>query len=99
MGQARGALSAAATLVVDARHDLDRITAELDQHLDAVRSRWSGQGGTAFTALGHAWSDRQRTIVAALEGFAAALRSTEHDNTATDDTQAAVFGRAGQQLR
>ena len=72
--------------------------AELGHHLDAARSRWTGQGGAAFTALGEAWSARQRVIVGALDGFAAALRSTEHDNTTTDDTQAAAFGRAQQRL-
>ena len=98
MGQGAGALSTAAGLVADARHDLDRLTAELGHHLDAARSRWTGQGGAAFTALGEAWSARQRVIVGALDGFAAALRSTEHDNTTTDDTQAAGFGRAQQRL-
>jgi uncharacterized protein YukE len=97
MGQAGGALSTAATMVADARHDLDRLTGELDHHLAAAGSRWSGQGGAAFTALGRAWSERQRAIVAALDGFETALRSTERDNTTTDDTQAAAFGRA--QLR
>lgn len=98
MGQGSGALSTAAGMVADARHDLDRLTGELGHHLDAARSQWSGQGGAAFTALGLAWSERQRAIVAALDGFAAALRSTEHDYTTTDDTQAAAFGRARQRL-
>jgi uncharacterized protein YukE len=98
MGQGRGTLSAGAAMVAEARHDLDRITAELGAHLDAARSQWSGQGGAAFTALGRAWSERQRTIVGALAGFETALRSTEHDNTTTDDAQAAAFGRTGQRL-
>ena len=98
MGQGRGTLSTAAAMVAEARHDLDRVTSELGQHLDAARGQWSGQGGSAFIALGLAWSERQRTIVGALDGFEAALRSTEHDNTTTDETQAAVLGRSQQRL-
>lgn len=94
MGQAQGVLSAAARAVAEARLDLDRLDTELVRHLDEARTRWSGQGAAAFWALGLAWSDRQRTIVGALDGFAAALRSTEQLNTATDDAQAAAFGRA-----
>jgi len=98
MGQGRATLSTAAGLVADARHDLDRLTGELGHHLAAARSRWTGQGGAAFTTLGEAWSERQRTIVGALDGFEAALRATERDNTTTDDTLAAAFGRAQQRL-
>lgn len=98
MGQGQGALSRAAGLVADARHDLDRLNTELVSHVDAARSRWTGQGGSAFTALGLAWSERQRVIVRALDGFEAALRATEHDNLTTDETQASEFGRTHQRL-
>jgi uncharacterized protein YukE len=98
MGQGRGVLSRAAGIVAEARHDLDRLDAQLVAHVEAARRPWSGQGADAFGALGQAWSERQRTIVRALDGFEAALRSTEHDNTATDDEQAAAFGRAQQRL-
>ena len=98
MGQGQGALSRAAGLVADARHDLDRLNSELAGHVDAARTRWTGQGGSAFTALGHAWSERQRVIVGALDGLEAALRSTEHDNVTTDETQAAGFGRTHHRL-
>jgi uncharacterized protein YukE len=98
MGQAEGALSAAAGLVHEARCDFDRLNDELVQHIEAARSAWAGQGATAFTALGHAWSERQRTIVGALTGFEAALRSTEKDNIGTDDTQSAAFARSRQRL-
>jgi ESAT-6 family protein len=98
MGQGSGALSTAAGMVAAARGDLDRLTGELGHHLDAARGQWSGQGGAAFTALGLAWTERQRVIVGALDGFETALRSTERDNTTTDDLQAAAFGRAQQRL-
>lgn len=98
MGQGQATLSLAAGRVADARHDFDRLDGELVQHLDAARATWTGRGGTAFTALGHAWADKQRTITGALDGFAAALRSTEADNTATDEAQSAVFSRNHQRL-
>lgn len=98
MGQGHGSLSAAAAMVADAKHDFDRLNATLVQHLDAARATWSGRGGTAFVALGRAWSERQRVIVGALEGFEASLRATERDNTATDEAQSAAFVRVQQRL-
>jgi hypothetical protein len=41
---------------------------------------------------------KQGTITGALDGFEAALRSTETDNTTTDETQSAVFTRNRQRL-
>jgi uncharacterized protein YukE len=98
MGQAQGTLSAAAGMVADAKHDFDRLNSELVQHIDGAKATWVGQGGTAFSALGHAWAEKQRTIVSALNQFEASLRSTEKDNTSTDDTQSAAFARNHQRL-
>jgi uncharacterized protein YukE len=98
MGQGQGTLSAAAGMVADAKHDFDRLNNELVQHIDAAKATWAVQGGTAFSALGHAWAEKQRTIVSALNQFEASLRSTEKDNTSTDDTQSAAFVRNHQRL-
>jgi uncharacterized protein YukE len=98
MGQGQGTLAAAAVMVAGAKHDFDRLNIELVQHIDAARARWAGHGGTAFHALGHAWSDKQRTIVGALDLFESSLRATERDNIATDDSQAAAFTRSQQRL-
>jgi uncharacterized protein YukE len=98
MGQGRGALSAAAALVSDARRDFDRLDQELLQHLATAQAAWGGRGGSAFQALGAAWSEKQRTIVGALDRFEEGLRSTERDNTSTDEAQSAAFARAQQRL-
>ena len=98
MGQGQGTLSAAAGMVVDAKHDFDRLNSQLVQHIDSAKAKWGGQGGTAFNSLGHAWSEKQRTIVSALNQFEASLRSTEKDNTSTDDTQSSAFTRNQQRL-
>jgi WXG100 family type VII secretion target len=98
MGQGQGTLSAAAGMVADAKHDFDRLNNELVQHIDSARAKWSGQGGTAFNSLGHAWSEKQRTITNALDQFEASLSSTEKDNTRTDDTQSSAFTRTQQRL-
>lgn len=98
MGQGQGTLSAAAELVAGARGDLDRLDRELVGHIESARAAWSGRGAAAFTALGLAWSDKQRVIVGALAGFEAALRSTEKDNLGTDDAQSAAFHRHQQRL-
>jgi uncharacterized protein YukE len=98
MGQGRGVLSASAALVAGAQRDLERLNREVVDHLDAGRPRWTGAGGSAFQALGHAWSERQQTIVAALDGFETSLRATEGDNIATDDVQSAAYARVAQRL-
>ena len=98
MGQGQGTLSAAARMVAEAKVDLDRLDNELVQHLEAARATWTGQGGSAFNALGLAWSEKQRTIVSALDRFEASLCATEKDNTATDDSQSSAFARSRQRL-
>jgi WXG100 family type VII secretion target len=98
MGQGEGTLSAAAGMVADAKHDFDRLNNELIQHIDSAKATWSGQGGSAFNTLGHAWHEKQTTIVSALNQFEASLRSTEKDNTSTDDTQSSAFARNQQRL-
>jgi WXG100 family type VII secretion target len=86
-------------MVADARVDFERLNSQLVERIDSARATWVGQGGTAFNALGHAWSEKQRTITDALDGFEAALRATERDYTATDDIQSSVFTRSQQRLR
>ncbi|HEX3929650.1 MAG TPA: hypothetical protein VHW64_03025 [Nocardioides sp.] len=98
MGQGHGTLSTAAGMVADARSDLDRLDRELVDHIDIARSAWAGRGGSAFSALGQAWAEKQRTIVGALDRFESSLRSTEKDNLGTDEVQSAAFGRHQQRL-
>jgi uncharacterized protein YukE len=98
MGQGHGTLSAAAVMVCGARQDFDRLDQELTEHLARARSLWGGQGSAQFQALGLAWSERRRTIAAALDRFEDALRSTERDNTATDEAQSAAFVQARHRL-
>lgn len=93
MGQAQGALSRAATVVAEARTDLDALSRQLDGQVQGLQSRWAGRGGTAFLALHRAWMQKQGTITAALDGLEAALRGTEQDNTTTDEQQQALYSR------
>lgn len=93
MGQSAGALARGAALVADAKTDFDGLAARLETQLGAIRGQWLGAGGDAFFLLQEAWSRQQRRIVGALDGFAAALRATEADNTATDQAQSAHYLR------
>lgn len=98
MGQGHGALSAAAAMVAEAKRDLDRLDDELVQHVESARAAWAGLGATAFTSLGHAWSERQRTITDALDRFEASLLTTESDNTDTDQVQSWAFAHHQKRL-
>ncbi|MBF4163544.1 WXG100 family type VII secretion target [Nocardioides acrostichi] len=86
-GQGEAVLSRAAGMVADAKVDLDLVSQRLAADVESMRAQWGGQGALAFAALGAAWNDKQRRIVAALDGFEANLRTTEKDNLATDDAQ------------
>lgn len=97
-GQGERSLSQAATLVAEAKRDLDAHARELDDRIAALRGRWVGQGGTSFFALHQAWTEKQTVIVRALDEFEAALVSTEHDNVSTDETQSAQYVRTAGRL-
>lgn len=99
MGQGEGTLTKAAGLVAQARQDLDGLSASLEGRIAGLQGRWAGAGGTAFFALQRAWTERQRAITGALDGFEASLTATEKDNVETDQAQAAGYstmaGRLG----
>lgn len=98
-GQGQGTLTKAAAMVAEARGDFTTISNKLGGQISGVQSSWGGQGATAFFALHQAWTEKQKTIVDALDEFSNSLTSTEKDNTNTDDTQNASYtkltGRLG----
>ena len=98
MGQGEQTLTRAAGMVAEARQDFDGYSRRLDGQIAGLRGAWSGAGGTAFFALHQAWTERQRVITDALSEFEASLRSTERDNTSTDQAQAASYHRAAGRL-
>ncbi len=97
-GQGEGVLRNAATLVANAKSDLDRLSRDMDARIAALRGRWHGSGGQAFFVLQQTWVEKQAVIVRALEEFEASLRSTERDNLATDEAQRTTYGRTAARL-
>lgn len=99
LSAATGVLDRAAGKVDDARADVTRLSQELGAQIQGLGGRWSGEGGRAFTQLHHAWQDKQRRIVAALDEFSASLTHTERDNRSTDalrsDSARALANRLG----
>lgn len=90
-GHARGTLTQAAGLVSEARADFTALSSRLSAQISQMQTRWGGDGATAFFALHRAWAERQRTIVAALDGFAESLTLTERANVANDERQASAM--------
>jgi len=86
-GQGEKVLSRAATMVADAKNELDGISKTLMNNVQAMRSQWGGQGSASFQSLAMAWDEKQRRIVSALNDFEQNLMTTEKDNVATDDSQ------------
>ena len=90
-------LSRAASMVAAAKADFIRDAANLENQINGLRGRWQGAGGNAFFALHQAWTEKQRTILGALERFEGSLRSAEQINTSADHepeaNQAHLAGR------
>lgn len=86
-----GVLKEAAGYVADARAELTKHSNEMDTKIDGLRGKWAGAGGQAFFTLKQAWVEKQAVIVGALDQFEASLHSTDKDNVATDDAQAASY--------
>ena len=97
-GQGEGTLTRAAGLVSDARADFNSLSAKLTDQISAVQGKWGGQGASAFFVLHQTWTEKQNTIVSALDEFAQSLTVTEQTNTSTDDDQGASFGRLSGRL-
>ncbi len=90
-GQAHGALTRAAGMVMDAKQDFDGLSKTLDGQIANLQGKWAGAGGAAFFGLHQAWTEKQQVIVSALNEFHDSLVKTEKDNTATDDAQGQNF--------
>ena len=89
-----GTLERAAGLVAAARADLLGVSGRLTARLAQSQSGWRGSGARAFAAFHMTWSDRHRAIVAALDGFEAALRASETITERTDAEQARTYAGA-----
>lgn len=97
-GQGAHTLTTAMARVRDARSDLDAVTRQIDARVAGEQVSWRGAGGGAFFALHQAWQARVRTIVGALDDFAAALSATESVNVATDEAAEATMTRLAGRL-
>jgi WXG100 family type VII secretion target len=98
MGQGHGTLTKAAGLVEEARNDFDSLSKTLDGQIADLKGKWNGAGGQAFMVLHAAWTEKHTFIVKALNDFEASLRSTEKDNTSTDDNVASVANAHAKKL-
>ena len=94
IGLTSGALERAAGLVGIARADLQGLAASLTGRLAQSHAGWRGGGARAFAAFQMTWSERHRAIVAALDGFEAALRASEAVTRRTDAEQARAYASA-----
>jgi WXG100 family type VII secretion target len=90
-GQAHGALTRAAGMVMDAKQDFDGLSKTLDGQIANLQGKWAGAGGAAFFQLHAAWTETQKVIVSALNEFHDSLVKTEKDNTSTDEAQGQNF--------
>lgn len=94
IGLTSGTLERAATLVGAARADLMGLGERLTSRLAESQAGWRGAGARSFSAFHLIWGERHRAIVAALDGFEAALRASEVLNQRTDAEQASTYAGA-----
>lgn len=83
-----GVLEQASRTVEQARADVTALAHTLSGQIDAVASKWGGDGARAFAQLHQAWQERQQRVVGALDGLSASLAETGRDTVATDAAQA-----------
>ncbi|WP_170285949.1 WXG100 family type VII secretion target [Nocardioides rubriscoriae] len=97
-GQGQATLSKAAGLVTDAKADFIKESDTLSGQIADMQGKWVGQGASAFFVLHQTWTEKQRTILNALDEFAQSLQKTEQVNMTNDDEQNAVFARLNGRL-
>ncbi len=96
--QQEGALRRAADLTADARTGFEARQRQLAGQIEGMRARWQGQGGLAFQRVHQAWQEKQTRVTRALDDLETALRETERDTTATDQSQADHLTRYAHRL-
>ncbi len=97
-GQGQATLSKAAGMVTDAKADFIKESDTLSGQISDMQGKWVGQGASAFFVLHQTWTEKQRTILKALDDFAQSLQTTEQVNMTNDDEQSAVFARLNGRL-
>lgn len=85
-----GVLAAASETVLRARADVLALSQALESEITALGASWSGEGARAFDKLHHAWQEKHRRVVGALDGLASGLDETGRDTVSTDAAQADV---------
>lgn len=98
LSQGEGALAQAADRVSEARADLIGLADQLSGQIEGLRGRWSGAGAAAFGQVHLTWQDKQRRIVAALDGLSGSLVETDRVTTAADAAQSDVLTRTASRL-
>ncbi len=86
-GQGQGTLTKAAGLVTDAKADFNGLSSKLSNQISGVQGKWGGQGASSFMNLHRAWTEKQNTIVKALDDFSESLTLTERENVQNDEQQ------------
>jgi len=92
------ALTRAASLVGEARQDLNSQLQGLGGKLQGIGSQWRGSGAAAFMQVMERWNADARKIIQALETFEDNLKKSESTYTAADDAQQAAFQRLSGRL-
>jgi len=92
------ALNRGATMVSEARQDLESQLAQLQGKLANIGSMWRGAGSQAFGSVMTRWNDQTRRITGALNDFEANLRSSEQTYNASDEAQSSSFTNLGARL-
>jgi WXG100 family type VII secretion target len=92
------ALDRGATLVADARGELEQQLSALRGKLAAIGGQWVGAGSVAFQQVMVRWDDDARRVINALNGFEANLRTSESTYNASDEAQSASYAHLAGRL-
>jgi WXG100 family type VII secretion target len=98
VGFGEGTIKSTGQLLADAKVELKRLSAQLQNEISALQGKWGGQGAQAFSILNQAWDEKQGAIVMKLEQFEATLDETEKSMTTTDEQSSSSVAAIASQM-
>lgn len=90
-----GALRDGANAVAETKESIDRRMAAIRGQIEEMRSYWTGAAAGSFTQLLGTWDEKARKLNDVLVTLEDALRGTERDQAASEDSHQQTISGIG----
>ncbi|HPB72383.1 MAG TPA: WXG100 family type VII secretion target [Phycicoccus sp.] len=95
---AAGVINESAKIVDQARQDLRRQIADLNDKMGQVRAHWQGQGQASFDGVQQAWTKNAQDVINVLDTFEQTLRANEATYQAKEQDAASAINKYSARL-